>query len=218
MVRVLPSSHWMSMLGSGHPKAAGKCSSRCIRWYPRLELPRGPDGKRRFESLGGYPTRAQAETALADALARRSHGFALDPAKLTVNQYLDRWLTHIRTNRRARTVTRYTALLRDHVRPSIGARPLKQLTPLEVQAIYDRLAISGRRDGKPGGLAPQHILAVHRCRHRALAQGGHLAATRAQPRRPRHPTSGPPHRGSGAGTRAGRDAPGRRRTHNQPLA
>ena len=46
----------------------------------------------------------------------------------------------------------------------------KQLTPLEVQAIYDRLAISGRRDGKPGGLASQHILAVHRCLHRALAQ------------------------------------------------
>jgi hypothetical protein len=72
-----------------HPKAAGKCSSRCIRWYPRLELSRGPDGTRRFESLGGYPTRAQAEAALADALARRSHGFLLDPAKLTVNQYLD---------------------------------------------------------------------------------------------------------------------------------
>src|SRR5512132_1683914 len=154
----------------GHPKAAGKCSSRCIRWYPRLELPRGPDGARRFEALGGYPTRSQAEAALADALARRSHGFLLDPAKLTVNQYLDRWLDHLRTNRRARTVARYTALLRDHVRPDIGARPLKQLTPLEVQAIYDRLAVGGRRDGKPGGLAPQHILAVHRCLHRALAQ------------------------------------------------
>jgi integrase len=154
----------------GHPKAAGKCSSRCLRYYPRLELPRGPDGTRRFEALGGYPTRGQAEAALADALARRSHGFALDPAKLTVNQYLDRWLTHIRTSLRARTVARYTTLLRDHVRPDIGARPLKQLTPLEVQAIYDRLAVGGRRDGKPGGLAPQHILAVHRCLHRALAQ------------------------------------------------
>jgi Phage integrase, N-terminal SAM-like domain len=137
-----------------HPKTAGKCSSRCIRWYPRLELPRGPDGARRFESLGGYPTRAQADVALADALARRSHGFLLDPTKLTVDQYLDRWLAHIRTTRRARTVARYTALLRDYVRPSIGARPLKQLTPLEVQAIYDRLAVGGRRDGKPGGLAP----------------------------------------------------------------
>ena len=171
----------------GHPKAAGKCSSRCIRWYPRLELPRGPDGTRRFEALGGYPTRSQAEAALADALARRSHGLALDPAKLTVNQYLDRWLAHIRTSLRARTVARYTALLRDHVRPSIGARPLKQLTPLEVQAIYDRLAVGGRRDGKPGGLAPQHILAVHRCLHRALAQAvtwrllAHNVATDATP-------------------------------------
>jgi Phage integrase, N-terminal SAM-like domain len=154
----------------GHPKTAGKCSGRCIRYYPRLELPRGPDGTRRFEALGGYPTRAQAEAALADALARHAHGIALDPAKLTVDQYLDRWLDHVRTSLRARTVARYAALLRDHVQPHVGARPLKQLTPLEIQAIYDRLAISGRRDGQPGGLAPQHILAVHRCLHRALAQ------------------------------------------------
>jgi integrase len=170
-----------------HPKAAGKCSSRCIRWYPRLELPRGPDGTRRFEALGGYPTRAQAEAALADALARRSHGLALDPAKLTVDQYLDRWLAHVRTSLRARTVARYAALLGDHVRPHVGARPLKQLAPLEVQAIYDRLAVGGRRDGKPGGLAPQHILAVHRCLHRALAQAvtwrllAHNVATDATP-------------------------------------
>jgi integrase len=154
----------------GHPKTSGRCSSRCLRWYPRLELPRDPNGRRRFEALGGYPTRGQAEAAMADALARQVHGFALDPARLTVNQYLDRWLAHIRGTLRARTVTRYTSLLQLHVRPSIGARPLKHLTPLEVQAIYDQLAVSGRRDGKPGGLAPQHILAVHRCLHRALAQ------------------------------------------------
>jgi Phage integrase, N-terminal SAM-like domain len=171
----------------GPSKTAGKCSGRCIRWYPRLELPRAPDGTRTFEALGGYPTRAQAEAALADALARRSHGPALDPAKLTVDQYLDRWLTHIRTSLRARTVARYTALLRDHVRPHIGARPLKQLTPLEIQAVFDRLAVSGRRDGKPGGLAPQHSLAVHRCLHRALAQAvtwrlvGHNVVTHATP-------------------------------------
>ena len=53
---------------------------------PGPELPRDPDGDHPFEALGGYPTRAQPEAAMADALARRSHGFALDPAKLTVNQ------------------------------------------------------------------------------------------------------------------------------------
>jgi integrase len=154
----------------GHPKQDGKCSGRCIRWYPRIELPRGPDGKRRLVSLGGYPTRKQAETAIEEELQRRSHGIALDPHKLTVNQYLDRWLAHIQTTLRARTVARYRALLKHHVRPYIGTRLLKQLQPLEVQAIYDQLSVGGRKDGKPGGLDPQHILAVHRCLHRALEQ------------------------------------------------
>ena len=65
---------------------------------PQTRASPAPDGTRRFEALGGYPTRSQAEAALADALARRSHGIALDPAKLTVDQYLDRWLAHIRTS------------------------------------------------------------------------------------------------------------------------
>jgi integrase len=154
----------------GHPRAASKCSSRCIRWYPRLELPRAPDGTRRFQALGGYATRGQAEAALADALACRSQGITLDPAKLTVDQYLDRWLAHIQTTLRARTVERYRALLAHHVRPYLGAQLLKTLEPLQIQGIYDQLAVSGRRDGKPGGLAPQHILAVHRCLHRSLEQ------------------------------------------------
>jgi integrase len=83
---------------------------------------------------------------------------------------------------------------RYHVRPALGAQPLKQLTPLEIQAVYDRLAVGGRKDHKPGGLAPQHILAVHRCLHRALAQAvtwrlvAHNAATHATPPPRPHPT------------------------------
>jgi integrase len=154
----------------GHAKHEGKCSGRCLRWYPRIELPRGPDGKRRFAYLGGYPTLKQAQTALEEELQRRSQGVALDPHKLTVDQYLDRWLVHIQTTLRARTVGRYRALLKHHVRPYIGARLLKALQPLEIQGIYDQLSVGGRKDGKPGGLDPQHILAVHRCLHRALEQ------------------------------------------------
>jgi len=153
----------------GHRKQEGKCSSRCLRWYPRIELPRGPDGERNLVSLGGYLTRKQAEAAVATELARR-RGSNPDSQTLTVNTYLDRYLAHIRTIRRVRTVGRYAALLRDHVRPHIGTRLLRQLETLEIQAIYDHLLVAGRKDGKPGGLAPQHILAVHRCLHRALEQ------------------------------------------------
>jgi integrase len=154
----------------GHTKQQGKCSGRCLRWYPRIELPRSPDGKRRFAYLGGYLTREQAEVAVVEELQRRSQGIALEAHKLTVDQFLDRWLAHIQTTLRARTVARYRALLKHHVRPYIGTRLLKPLQPLEVQAIYDQLAVGGRRDSKPGGLDAQHILAVHRCLHRALEQ------------------------------------------------
>jgi Phage integrase, N-terminal SAM-like domain len=106
---------------------------------------------------------------VAEELQRR-RGLALEPHKLTVNQYLDRWLVHIQTTRRARTVARYRTLLAHHVRPYIGAQLLTGLEPLQVQGIYDQLGVGGRKDGKPGGLDPQHILAVHRCLHRALEQ------------------------------------------------
>src|ERR687897_326469 len=35
---------------------------------------------------------------------------------------------------------------------------------------FSLVSVGGRRDGKPGGLAPQHILAVHRCLHRTFEQ------------------------------------------------
>ena len=43
-----------------HNKAEGRCSPRCVRWYPRVQRA-APDGhgRRRFDYLGGYPTKAR---------------------------------------------------------------------------------------------------------------------------------------------------------------
>jgi len=201
----------------GHRLAQRKCSGRCLRWYPRIELPRGPDGKRGFASLGGYPTRKQAEAAVAEELQRR-RGLALEPHKLTVNQYLDRWLAHIQTTRRVRTVARYRTLLAHHVRPYIGAQLLTGLEPLQVQGIYDQLGVGGRKDGKPGGLDPQHILAVHRCLHRALEQAVTWRLLADNPARHATPATRPRQGRRRAAARAGRPAVGRRHPRSQAVA
>jgi hypothetical protein len=54
----------------GHNKAEGRCSPRCVRWYPRIQRAT-PDGhgRRRFDYLGGYPTKAAARAALDQALS-----------------------------------------------------------------------------------------------------------------------------------------------------
>jgi integrase len=173
----------------GHNKADGCCSTSCLRWYPRIEHPTPDgDGRRRFDYLGGYPTKAAAQSALDQACARRHDHLAADrsstrrrrravasgPAAArhtpTVNQLLDQWLAHLQTKGaiRLRTLGRYRQLLEYHVRPYLGALPLRSLSTLQIQRLYDHLAHQGRKDGKPGGLHPRTIRELHHCLHQAL--------------------------------------------------
>ena len=151
----------------GHTKQQGKCSGRCIRWYPRIELPRGPDGKRKFASLGGYPPASRPRRQSwrnCNATATASRWTRTSSASTST------WIAGWPTSRPRFAPARSRGLLAHHVRPHIGAQLLTTLQPLQVQGIYDQLGVGGRKDGRPGGLDPQHILAVHRCLHRALEQ------------------------------------------------
>jgi integrase len=161
----------------GHNKAEGRCSPRCVRWYPRVQRT-APDGhgRRRFDYLGGYPTKAAARSALDQAL-RRHRGRPSDPSIIvrgsappTLNDLLDHWLAHLQTNKalRLRTVGRYRHLLEHHLRPHLGTVPLSALSTLQVQRLYDQLAQGGRKDGKAGGLGPRTIRQLHLCLHQAL--------------------------------------------------
>jgi len=166
----------------GHKKAEGRCSPRCVRWYPRIQRAT-PDnhGRRRFDYLGGYPTKAAARSALDQALGR--HGDHLAPdrpekpssgvgrrAQPTLNDLLDHWLAHLQTNKalRLRTVGRYRQLLDHHLRPYLGENPVGSLGTLNIQQLYDRLAHAGRKDGTAGGLGPRTIRQLHLCLHQAL--------------------------------------------------
>jgi hypothetical protein len=149
----------------GHNKAEGRCSPRCVRWYPRIQRAT-PDGQSRcrFDYLGGYPTKAAARAALDQALERQGDTVAPNPptntgtaargpASPTLNDLLDHWLAHLHTSKalRLRTIGRYRQLLAHHLRPYLGTVPVRALTTLQIQQLYDHLAKDGRKDGKPGG-------------------------------------------------------------------
>jgi len=86
-------------------------------------------------------TRGEVAAKLSRALADREGGLVFDAGKLTVGEYLDRWLSHsVRDTVRQKTYERYESIVRVHLVPALGRSRLKTLTPDHVRGLYrDRL-------------------------------------------------------------------------------
>jgi integrase len=124
-------------------------------------------GKRltRYHSFKGTKREAQAEltrlTAGADA------GNYVDPSKLTVAEYLDRWERDwAAVNVSPRTRAGYGEILRLRVRPRLGGTRLQNLRPVNLAELYAKLLREGRYGG--GGLSPRTVGHAHRVMHKAL--------------------------------------------------
>jgi integrase len=75
---------------------------------------------------------------------RKSTGTLAETSKVTVGQYLDRWLDDVaRLTVRESTHRRYAELLRLHVKPRIGGVRLHRLTAGDVQGVYSTMEANG---------------------------------------------------------------------------
>lgn len=131
-----------------------------LRWYVRDE-----SGKRvpRSETVRG--TRREAEARLSQILHELNTGIQANPGRLTLSQYLDRWVTeYAESHWSASTLRPCKSHIRNHLKPALGSIPLAKLTPLHVQSYYTKK----RREGK---LSEQTLLHHHRYLHQALEQG-----------------------------------------------
>lgn len=99
-------------------------------------------------SLGTFPTAADAEVAIANALAERSRGTWIDPrrSRVSLQQYGTRWLED-RNDLRPRTKELYECLLRLHILPSLGALELNRITT-EVVRSWNQALLARKKPGQ----------------------------------------------------------------------
>ena len=138
-------------------------------WLVTIELGRDPaTGKRRRAHLT-TTTRREAEREFAKRRHDVDTGLEIEPTRLTLSQYIERWLSTARVNLAPTTHHRYEGLIHHQVIPYIGHVSLAKLRPIHVQQLYAQLRADGRVDGN-GGLAAKTILQVHHVLSRALGQ------------------------------------------------
>ena len=113
------------------------------RWTARLDLGVGPNG-RRVRVKATAPTKAEARRKLDRLQNEHQSGMDLTQRDVTVAELTELWLQRGLANTvTANTRANYTALLRTHVLPGIGARKVATLEPEHIEALLDHLAGKG---------------------------------------------------------------------------
>jgi integrase len=115
-------------------------------------------------------TKKDAQNELTKLLHSLQTGTYVEPTKLTVGEYLRRWLAdYAKTNVSPKTYERYEEIARLHLIPGLGHFVLTKLQPLHIQALYSAMLQHGRKGGS-GGLSAQTVLHHHRVLREALQQ------------------------------------------------
>jgi hypothetical protein len=167
------------------------------RWLIRVYLGRDQEtNKRKYHNRTIHGAMREAQAYLTTRLRERDLGRDLEGAKITLNEYLDRWLeTAVKPRVRDKTCQDYEGMLCRYVRSSLGERLLTALRPLDLQTIYRQMmerGLSGRtvrytpavlRSAMRQGLNWRLLLPTGQKREGSGAMSGTLHLAQAQSNR-----------------------------------
>jgi len=160
-------------------------------WEIYLDIGLDPvTGKRlrHYETIKG--SKKLAKQRLAELEVSIEKGSYVKPKRITLAEWLSNWLNgYVTTNCGIRTSQSYQSEVRRHLIPALGAIPLTQLQPQQLQNYYSQALTKGRTDGK-GGLSARTVQYHHRILSEALSHAvkmGFLVRNVAEAADPPHP-------------------------------
>lgn len=142
-------------------------------------------------------TKSETQAALAKAEADREGCFVFEIEKLTLAEYLDRWLSGpVRTkDLKAVTYENYQRQSRVHIVPALGHLKLTKLTPDLIQDLYDARIAAGSKPSIDRYMhAVLHSALEHAHKRNLVPQN---AASKTVPPKVRPPEIHPPRRRAG---------------------
>lgn len=101
-------------------------------------------GQKKQRRITGRSSR-EVERAAAKLLSDSEAGTYIDAGRVTVEAFItERWLPHMAERVKPATITRYEGLFRVQVLPIIGEVQLRNLRPIHIQTVVDKVLASGR--------------------------------------------------------------------------
>lgn len=94
-----------------------------------------------------------------------------EESSMTLSRWLDKWLEeYIKGTIRESTLEGYQRDLNNHVKPHLGAKPLRKVTAVDLHSLYQKLLEQGRIKSRnhAAGLSPTTVRSIHNIIHHAL--------------------------------------------------
>src|SRR5262249_5224974 len=137
-------------------------------WYAVIDIRDPVTGARRRKWISlDCKGKREAQVRCAQLLAEAQSGVSLDPSRITITAYLNRWLDQMRTQVSPRTLEVYAETIARIV-PHIGNVVLVKLRPEAIAAMYAMALKSGGQTGK--GLSTRSVHMMHRLLAQSLKQ------------------------------------------------
>jgi hypothetical protein len=114
--------------------------------------------KRRWHSFTG--TKRAAQIQCARLVSELQGGTYIDPSKMTVAAFLDRWLDYTAARVSPRTHERYKEICQKNIAPLLGAVRLTKLRPAQISAAWTSALATGHR-GHGGALSARTVHHMH---------------------------------------------------------
>ena len=91
-------------------------------WAVILDVRDPATGKRRRKWHSFAGTKRQAQIECARLISEMQRGTYIEPGKITVAQFLERWLEHVKSRVSPRTHERYAEIVRTNINPRFWAQ------------------------------------------------------------------------------------------------
>ena len=99
------------------------------RWAIVIDVRDPTTGKRKRKWHSFIGTKRQAQVECAKLIAEFKNSTALDPAKVMLREYLERWLAHMATQVSPRSAENYREVVEHWIVPALGTSSLPNSSP-----------------------------------------------------------------------------------------
>ena len=114
--------------------------------HPGLSRPRSRNQNAQIPQSNNPRVHSGRASLPYEEVTRTRLGHDSEGAKITLNEYLDRWLkTAVKPRVREKTCQDYDGMLRRYIRPSLGETILATMQPMDVQTACQKMTERGHR-------------------------------------------------------------------------